>query len=171
MLKVKFTQNTPMLDMMNSSSKILILIPKEALGILDLRLLGYYKIKQGVLQQNLSRFYEFDSAEKVCDQFNNLINTFKKEQNLETGEQYPWLDKTDERKYMTDREILEQYINLDNMCLTEKEKEEVMDMLYKYKEAFSLGEEIGTCHNIEVGIDVTDKSPFFIRPYLIRERR
>ena len=40
-----------MLDMMNSSSEILILNPKEALGILDLRSLGYYKIKQGVLQK------------------------------------------------------------------------------------------------------------------------
>ena len=39
----------------------------------------------------------------------------------------------------------------------------------KYKEAFSLRDEIGTCPNIEVGIDVTDKSPFFIRPYHIRE--
>ena len=70
---------------------------------------------------------------------------------------------------MTDREILQKYINLDNMCLTKKEKEEVMDMLYKYKEAFSLRDEIGTCPNIEVGIDVTDKSPFLIRPYHIRE--
>ena len=168
MLKVKFMQNTAMLDMMNSSSETLILNSKEALGILDLRLLGYYKTKQGVLQQNLSRFYEFKSAEKVCDQFNNLINTLKKEQSLETREKYPWLDDTDESKYITDREILEKYINLDNTCLTEKEKE-VMDMLYRYKEAFSLRDEIGTCPNPEVGIDVTDKSPFFIRPYHVRE--
>ena len=49
-----------MLDMMNSSLETLILNLKEALGILDLRSLGYYKIKQGVLQQNLSRFYEFE---------------------------------------------------------------------------------------------------------------
>ena len=62
----------------------------------------------------------------------------EKEGKLETGEKYPWLDKTDERKYMSDREILEKYINLDNTCLTEEEKKEVMDMLYKYKEAFSL---------------------------------
>ena len=40
-----------------------------------------------------------------------------------------------------------------------------MDALYKYREAFSLRDEIGTCLNIEVEIDVTDKSPFFIRPY------
>ena len=44
-----------------------------------------------------------------------------------------------------------------------------MDMLYKYKEAFSLRDEIGTCPNIEVEIDITDKSPFFIRPYYVKE--
>ena len=48
-------------------------------------------------------------------------------------------------------------------------KVKVMDMLYKYKEAFSLRDEIGTCPNIEVEIEVTDKSPFFIRPYRVRE--
>ena len=44
-----------------------------------------------------------------------------------------------------------------------------MEMLYKYKEAFSLRDEIGTCPNIEVEIDVMDKSPFFIRPYYVKE--
>ena len=122
-----------------------------------------------MLQQNLGRYYDFESAEKVCAQFNNLMNVVKKEQSLQTGEKYPWLYDTDERKYMTDREILEKYINLDNTCLTEKEKEEIMDMLYKYKEAFSLRDKIGTCPNIEVGIDMMDKSPFFIRPYHVRE--
>ena len=44
-----------------------------------------------------------------------------------------------------------------------------MDMLYIYKNAFNLREEIGTCPNMEVEIDVTDKSPFFIRPYHVKE--
>ena len=39
---------------------------------------------------------------------------------------------------MSDRKILEKCIDLENSCLTEKEKKEVIDMLYKYKEAFSL---------------------------------
>ena len=43
-----------------------------------------------------------------------------------------------------------------------------MDLLYKYREAFSLMDEIGTCPNIKVEIDVKDKSPFFIRPYHVR---
>ena len=62
---------------------------------------------------------------------------------------------------MTDREILETYIDLNNTCLQQEEKEEVMEMLCKYKEAFSLGDEIGTCPNIEVEIDIIDKSPLF----------
>ena len=33
----------------------------------------------------------------------------------------------------------------------------VIDMLFKYKEAFSLRDEIGTCPNIEVEIEVTDQ--------------
>ena len=70
---------------------------------------------------------------------------------------------------MTDREILEKFINLDNSCLNKEEKVMAMDMLFKYKETFSLRDEIGTCPNIEVEIDVTDKSPFFIRPYHVRE--
>ena len=162
-------RNAAILDVMNSGPEILILNPNEAVGILDLRLLGYYKIKQGVLQQKLSKYYEFESTEKVCDQYNNLINALKKEQSIDTGEKYPWLDDSNERKHMTDRDVLEKYINLDNTCLTEREKKEVRNMLYQYKEAFSLRDEIGICPNIEVGIDVTDKSPFFIRPYHVRE--
>ena len=70
---------------------------------------------------------------------------------------------------MTEREILEKYIDLDKSCFTDKERKEVMDMLYKYKDTFSLRDEIGICPNIEVEIDVMDKSPFFIRPYHVKE--
>ena len=49
------------------------------LGILALILVGYYKIKQGILQQNLSKSYKFESANTLCEQFNKFINTLKKE--------------------------------------------------------------------------------------------
>ena len=42
-------------------------------------------------------------------------------------------------------------------------------MIYKYKDAFSLRDEIGTCPNIEIDVDVTDKMPFFFRTYHVRE--
>ena len=49
----------------------------------------------------------------------------------------------------------------------ESEKTQVRDMIYEHKEAFSLRNEIGTCPNID--IDVTDRTPFFIRPYHVKE--
>ena len=67
------------------------------------------------------------------------------------------------------QEILDKYINLDNSCLTKAEKKEVRELIYKYRDAFSLRDKIGMCLNIEVEIDVTDKSPFFIRPFYAKE--
>ena len=70
------------------------------IGIVDLRLLGYYKIKQGILQQNLSK-YRFERAETLCEYFNKYIHILKKEREpIEPEESYPWLDSSDERKYM-----------------------------------------------------------------------
>ena len=43
---------------------------------------------------------------------------------------------------MTDWEILEKHINLDSSYLTESEKTQVRDMIYEYREAFSLRDEI-----------------------------
>ena len=135
-----------------------------------MRSLGYSKIKQGILQQNLSKYYRFQRADTLCEYINKFINPLKKEREQKELEvNYPWLDPSDERKYLTDQEILDKYIDLEKSCLTKEEKKEVMEMLYQYKEAFSLRDEIGTCPNIEVEIDVMDKSPFFIRPYHVRE--
>ena len=64
-----------------------------------------------------------------------------------------------------DREILDKYVNLDNPCLTKTEKMQIRDLLYKYKDAISLRDEIGLCPNIKIEINVTDKSLFFIRPF------
>ena len=70
---------------------------------------------------------------------------------------------------MTDREILDKYVNLDNSYLTKVEKSQVRELLYKYHDAFSLRDEIGLCLNIKIEIDITDKSPFFIRPFHANE--
>ena len=48
------------------------------LGIADLRSLGYYKITQGILQQNLSKYYRFERVDTLCGYFNKFINTLKK---------------------------------------------------------------------------------------------
>ena len=169
MLKLKFIRNKTTLDITNNTREILIFDRKTMIGILDLRSLGYYKIKQGVLPQNLNKYYHFEDATKICKSFNKIVETIKQKEKERQNEKYPWLDNMDERKYMMDREILEKYIDLKDSCLDDLEKKQVMEILYDYKDVFSLRDKIGMCLSIEVNIEVTDNSPFFIRPYHVKE--
>ena len=113
--------------------------------------------------------YHFESANKICDQFNRLINALKKEDEACNTDKYLWLDDSDERKHMTDKEILDKYIVLEGLYLTKLEKQKLRSIIYDYKDAFSLRDEIGPCPNIKLEIDVTDNSPFFIRPFHAKE--
>ena len=93
------------------------------IGIVDIRSLGYYKIKQGILQENLSKYYRFEEATKLCENIKKFVDTLKnKREQMTPTDKYPWLDAGDERKNMTDREILEKYIDLKNSCLDKEEK-------------------------------------------------
>ena len=81
LIKLKVTCNKPVLDIVNKGKHTMIFKPEEMIGIIDLRSLGYYKIKQGILQQNLSRYYRFEKAEKLFEYFNRLVNTLKRKEN------------------------------------------------------------------------------------------
>ena len=122
MLKLKFIRNKATLDITNNTRETIIFERKTSIGILDLRSLGYYKIKQGVLQQNLNKYYQFEEIDKICAEFNSIIEKKRQEKN-NIEERYPWLDNADERKYMMDKEILDKHINLKDSCLDEKERE------------------------------------------------
>ena len=83
-MKLKFIRNRATFkvtnNVTNNTQDIVTFDPEDMLGIIDLRSLGYYEIKQGVLQQNVSCMYHFESVNTVCDQFNRLINTLRKEE-------------------------------------------------------------------------------------------
>ena len=91
LIKLKVTHNKAVLDIVNKGKDTMIFKPGEMIGIIDLRFLGHYKIKQDILQQNLSRYYRFERAEKLCEYFNKFVNTLKKERKQESPEdRYPW---------------------------------------------------------------------------------
>ena len=136
MIKLKFIQNKAVLKITNKTHKAVTFGRTEMMGIVDLRSLGFYKIKQEVLQEHLGRHYQFELADDICDQYNRFVNLMTKEEESSEGK-FLWLDDTDKRKYMMDREILDKYVNLDNSCLTKIEKKQVRDLLYQYKDAFS----------------------------------
>ena len=123
MMKLKFIRNRAMLKVTNSTQKVTFDL-SDMVDIVDLRSLGYYKVKQGVLQQNMSKLYHIELANAVCDQFNRLINTLRKEEKVKSKDKYPWLEDSDERKYMSDEKIVDKYIDLDK---TGKERSEKID--------------------------------------------
>ena len=89
-LKLKFVRNFASLDIVNNTQETVIFDPNQILGILDLRSLGYYRIKQGMLQSNLSKNYHFESVEKLCEEFDAIINERKKEEEKEVEkDKYP----------------------------------------------------------------------------------
>ena len=112
-----------MLDITNNTRETLIFGKKTMICILDLKSLGYYKIKKGVLQQNLNKYYHFEEADKVCEEINKMVETIRQEEEKDRKRQkYPWLDDTDKRKYMMDKEILDKYTDLKGFCLDETER-------------------------------------------------
>ena len=97
LIMLKFMQSKAILDIVNKSTETMIFKPEEMIGVIDLRSLGYYKIKQGILQHNLGRYYKFERVEKFCEYFNKFVNTLKKEREWKSPEgKYPWLDPDDE---------------------------------------------------------------------------
>ena len=86
-------------------------------------------------------------------------------------DKYPWLDPDDIRRNMTDKEILQMKYNLKDSILNEKEKEDFLMKVEQFTDVFSLRDEIDTCPFIEVHLKLKDKTPFFVRPYPMREEQ
>ena len=86
-------------------------------------------------------------------------------------DKYPWLDPDDPRRNMTDKEILQMKLNLKDSILNEKEKEEFLMKVEELTDVFSLRDEICTCPFIEVHLKLKDETPFFVRPYPMREQK
>lgn len=82
---------------------------------------------------------------------------------------YPHLTPDDPESKLTTLELLKQGINLKDSILTTDQKFEFYKILADNHDAFSLYGEVGTCPNFEVDINLTDTSPFYIRPYPVSE--
>ena len=171
--------NLGVLDLVNTSKTTMLFSTESALGIVDIRSLGFY-IKHATLQYNLSKqlpqynkivadHVEQITTKHVPKQGSHVKHESQQKLQQSADDPYPWLDSQDPRRDMSDEEILRKYIDLSQSILNESEKEELMQIILKYKSAFSLRDEIGECPNIKIDIDVIDESPFFIRPFPISE--
>ena len=88
-----------------------------------------------------------------------------------SDDKYPWLDPDDIRRNITDKEILQMKLNVKDLVLDKKGKEEFIEKVEQFMDVFSLRDEIGTCPFIEVHLKLKDETPFFVRPYPMREEQ
>ena len=72
LLKLKFICNKAILDIINKGKDTMIFKPEEMLGIVDLRSLGYYKIKPRNTATKLKQYYRFEKAESSVSTIINL---------------------------------------------------------------------------------------------------
>ena len=117
---------------------------------------------------------EVDQYMRIREKYRNekdkgLENDEKQIGPHQKSDPYPWLADDDPRRYQSDEEIIHEKIDLFNSALSRKEKAKLMKMMIKYRDAFSLRDEIGECPNLEADIKVIDESPFFVRPFPISE--
>ena len=62
MIKLKFIRNKATLKITNNTCETVTFDRKDMIGVLDIRSLGYYKVKQEVLQKHLGKNYHFEAS-------------------------------------------------------------------------------------------------------------
>ena len=193
-LRVKFQDNQGVVQFKNGSNEIVQLRKDKAVGILDLRSIGCFRVgyqKMVNMAESSKTFKMYHYKQIKCeaktenrptsDQYMRITGRYGNEKSRkiqDSGKQselgrkpdpYPWLAEDDPRRHQTDEEILYEKIDLSNSALSRKERTRLMKMLIKYRDAFSLRDEIGECPNLKADIKVIADSPFFLRPFSISE--
>ena len=185
-LRVKFQDNQGIVQFRNGSDETAQLRKDKAVGILDLRSIGYFKVsyqKMVNIAESSKTFKIYHYQQVKCktktelDQYMRIIGKYRAEKSKrkidkeekvgpdKKHDPYLWLAEDDQ----SSEEILYEKIDLSDSALSRKEKARLMKLLIKYREAFSLRDEIGECPKLEADIKVIDESPFFVRPFPISE--
>ena len=184
-MKIRIENNQGCVQFINKSHGTIKLMERKTIGILDLRSTGYFKVNYQRLvtmveSRQTFKMYHYQQVTKDpkehLDDYHKMSRanrdgkySKRSQNNQENIDQYPWLAKDDPRRYQTDAEILYEKIDLKDSALTRKEKTKLMKMILKYRDAFSLRDEIGECPNLVADIKVIDESPFFVRPFPLSE--
>ena len=161
---IKIQDNQGIVQFINHQDEIVHLRKEKAVGILDLRSVGYFKVgyqKMVNIAESSKVFKMYHYQQVRCDietevnQYMRVTDKYKtkgsrnqmsEEENVERYKKYhpyPWLTKDDPRRFQSDEEILYEKIDLSDSALSRKEKSRLMKMLIKYRDAYSLRDEIG----------------------------
>ena len=151
-MQLKLVNNSAVIDMVNNSKVTIFFTKHKAIDVVDIRSLGYYNIKQCVLEFNLGAHYEFANFNKLASVYEDMrlakYQLKQKEEaqklkrkgmkrraeepekiSVETEDPYPWLPADDKRRKMSDDEIIDKFVDLTESDMTEEEKYEFLQIL------------------------------------------
>ena len=184
-MKLGIENNQGCVQFINKGQDIAKLRKDKAIGVLDFRSVGYFKVSyQKMITMAESRqtfkMYHYQQVRKEpiehIDEYFRMSNADSKREHTKStysttgnSDKYPWLAEDDPRRHQTDAEILYEKIDLKDSALSKKEKAKLIKMILKYRDAFSLRDEIGGCPNLVADIKVIDESPFFVRHFPLSE--
>ena len=171
-MKLRIENNQGCVQFINKGQDIAKLRKDRAIGVLDLRSVGYFKViyqKMITMAESRKTFkmYHYQQVRKEpkehLDEYFRMSNADSKRECTKStystkcnSDKYPWLAEDDPRRHRTDAEILYEKIDLKDSALSKKEKAKLMKMILKYRDAFSLRDEIGECPNLVADIKVID---------------
>ena len=161
--ETEFINQTTCFTLTNTINKSRYFYHNIPFGYLDTRSIGYYEPLTAT--QMISSDHLIFPSHMASISEHSIDRLIHEEPDLGNQDPYQWLDAQDPRRFQTDRELLEQLIDLSDSCLTPLEKEQFYDLLEQYKKAFSLHDEIGLAHGMQINLELTDTTPFFIRPF------
>ena len=165
--ETEFLNQTTCFNLTNTNTTPRIFSQNIPFAYLDTRSIGYYDPSKALHMISSDPLIFTSNLASISEPYvDRLIH---EEPPLDNKDPYPWLDPQDPRRFQTDRELLEQLIDLSESSLTDSEKEQFYDLLEEYKKAFSLRDEIGLAQGMEINLELTDTTPFFIRPFTVKE--
>ena len=129
-MQVHIDSNQSIIKIINNTEETIHYTPQLAIGIVDIRSLGYYNVSKSIMffdkrgndRIPLPHHTEYPSF-NPCNYYK--AKEMKEPSTHDNGKEdlYPWLDKEDPSRTMTNKEILDKYIDLSNSDLTSDEKE------------------------------------------------
>ena len=137
-MKLGIENNQGCVQFINKGNDVAKLRKDQALGVLDLKSVGYFKVSyQKMITMTESRqnfkMYHYQQVRKEpkehIDEYFRLSNADSKREHTRSihstkgnSDKYPWLAEDDPRRHQTDVEILYEKIDLKDSALSKKEK-------------------------------------------------
>ena len=168
-IEVEFLDQSTCIHVSNKSKRSVYFYKDFPIAYFDLRSIGYFNPSQAVDILTMKTPHTYVTSFAALQDASNYRLDNNPTPVMDTQDPYPWLELDDPRCFQTDRQILESAVDLSQSCLTSAQKVEFFDLLEKYKDAFCLRNEIGLAPHMQVHLDMTDKTPFFIRPFTVKE--